>query len=221
MARKSWLALIITAASLFYMPPTAAGIQAASPSRPASSTLLYASSWQHGTLGWSSTGHNGWHTVNGQLLFDGAGSSAIIAPIRLVNRLNYAVEATIQTTGQHGNYNDGYGFGLVFRAKKGFDVYPHPGAPSALGAGMVQSVAAISGVWVYAEDNKLASTNFDPGTAWHTYRVEVRGNSIRLLIDGQLACHVKSNQFLGNPRVGLYSIESEIGVGSFKVYGLP
>lgn len=74
---------------------------------------------------------------------------------------------------------------------------------------MVQTSVALSAVWVYAEDDELDSSDYDPGTDSHTYRVEVRGNRIRLFVDGQLAAHAKSNPFLGNPRVGIYTIESE------------
>ena len=63
----------------------------------------------------------------------------------------------------------------------------------------------------------LDASNFTLDGAWHTYRVEVRFNRIKLLIDGQVYAQTTSNQFLSNRRVGLFSALHEINVRGFKV----
>lgn len=218
MSRRTAIALgailCLMLAQLYTSPTRAFG---APRGRLGAPRLVYQANWKHGKLGWSSSGDGSWQVVNGALLFDGAGASAILAPPTFTRRWNYAVEATIQTTG-HSDYNGTSGFGIAFRAKRGLDLYPHYGAPDALGAGVLNASAGIAPIWVYPEP--LDRSDFDPHGGWHTYRVEVRGNDIRLLVDGQLAARAKSNRFLGGPRMGIFSIDSEIAVRDFKVYGL-
>jgi hypothetical protein len=36
----------------------------------------------------------------------------------------------------------------------------------------------------YNADPVLAEETFDPGSEWHTYRFELRGDDVRLLVDG-------------------------------------
>ena len=36
----------------------------------------------------------------------------------------------------------------------------------------------------YNADPVIADKTFDPGNDWHTYRFELRGNQLRLLVDG-------------------------------------
>jgi hypothetical protein len=125
---------------------------------------------------------------------------------------------TAQALDHHGTYNGTYGFGIIFRAPSDPDLLPHAGAPDALGAGVVNTSAVVAGIYVYPQ--RLASSDFEPGLIWHTYRVEVRGMRIRLLIDGHLAAHARSTRFVSRTRVGLFSIDGGLTVKSFKVFTL-
>jgi hypothetical protein len=56
------------------------------------------------------------------------------------------------------------------------------------------------------------------GTDWHTYRLEARGNNLKLFIDGALRMEMTDNQHLSSGRVGLFSwYSAQINVRSFKV----
>jgi hypothetical protein len=184
---------------------------------PAQQKLVYQTTWLHGKLGWSSSGGGTWLVQNADLSYDGSGESAIMAPISTKGRSNYAIEVVTQAL-DHSDYNGTYGFGIVFRSSAKPDLLPHSSAPDTLGAGIVNTSAVIAGMYVYPQ--KLASSDFDPGQNWHTYRVEVRGTNIRLLIDGHLAAQTHSTRFLSRSRVGLFSIDAGVTVKSFKVFAL-
>lgn len=184
---------------------------------PSQQKLVYQTTWLHGKLGWSSSGIGIWQVQNGGLSYDGSGESAIMAPISTKGRSNYAIEAVAQAL-DHGSYNGTYGFGIIFRAPAKPDLLPHYGAPDALGAGIVNTSAVIAGMYVYPQ--KLASSDLDPGQNWHTYRVEVRGNGIRLLIDSQLAAQTRTTRFLSKSRIGLFCVDEGLAVKSFRVFAL-
>jgi hypothetical protein len=140
-----------------------------------------------------------------------------MAPVSTKGRSNYAIEMVAQAL-DHSDYNGTYGFGIIFRAPGKPDLLPHYGAPDALGAGIVNTSAVIAGMYVYPQE--LARSDFDPGQSWHTYRIEVRGNGIRFLIDGQLAARTRSTRFLAKSKLGLFSIDDGVTVRSFKVFAL-
>jgi hypothetical protein len=193
-------------------------IHAAFVREPAQQKLVYQTTWQHGKIGWSSTGTGTWQVQNGELSYDGSGESALMAPISTRGRRNYAVQMTAQALDHHGDYNGTYGFGIIFRSPADPDLLPHSGAPDSLGAGVVNTSAVVAGIYVYPQ--RLASSDFEPGLIWHTYRIEVRGTIIRLLIDGQLAAHTRSTRFFSRTGIGLFSIDGGLTVKSFKVFAL-
>ncbi len=63
--------------------------------------------------------------------------------------------------------------------------------------------------------------HFVPGQEWHTYRLEVEGNAIRLFVDGKLELQELSNRALTGGMVGLMGAHVELGVRRFAVYSLP
>ena len=72
----------------------------------------------------------------------------------------------------------------------------------------------------YFSVNSLSSAPFDPGKAIHTYRAEVKGNTIKLSIDNNPLASTTDNQFLDPGQVGLYSDSVQLEVISFKVTAL-
>jgi hypothetical protein len=68
--------------------------------------------------------------------------------------------------------------------------------------------------------SRIATQPFDPGNGWHTYRLEVKGNSIKLLVDGAPLVEEVDNTILSNCQVGLFSAGAQINVRSFKVIKL-
>ena len=63
---------------------------------------------------------------------------------------------------------------------------------------------------------------FEPGMDWHTYRLEVVGNTIRLQIDGRTVREEVNNRLISSPGgdVFIYSNDDQINVRSFKVIAL-
>jgi hypothetical protein len=63
--------------------------------------------------------------------------------------------------------------------------------------------------------------SFDPAAGWHIYRVEVRGNDIRVMVDGAVITEV-SNATTGTTSgsVGLWDDHTEVAVRAFRVRDL-
>lgn len=72
-------------------------------------------------------------------------------------------------------------------------------------------------LWTAGNSTVLAATAFQPGNAIHRYRIEVRGNELRMLIDGAIALTATDNTYLTGNRVGLWSDQAQINVLSFEV----
>jgi hypothetical protein len=115
------------------------------------------------------------------------GSSAVAEPwlvLSAVPSADFAVEAEIRVTGRLESVCD-QSFGLVAGS---------PGADQVFGGGLIFPCASDTprarltdvSVWEngYNADPVLAEQTFDPGSEWHTYRFELRGDDVRLLVDG-------------------------------------
>jgi hypothetical protein len=115
------------------------------------------------------------------------GSSAVAEPwlvLSTVPSADFAVEAEIRVTGRLESVCD-QSFGLVAGS---------PGADQVFGGGLIFPCASDTprarltdvSVWEngYNADPVLAEETFDPGNEWHTYRFELRGDDVRLLVDG-------------------------------------
>jgi hypothetical protein len=156
-------------------------------------TVLYQADWSHGLTGW--TGAHGWKVVQGQLVSDSSGSATFTIPYMLPVT-DYAVEVRVQVVRSvppyGGNYEivapklpgkDGYHAGVLDLKAPGprpFGDHPQshvnldPYSDAAQGSGIPQ--------------------DYEPGSGWHTYRVEVRGNEASLLDNGTQIGSVSSQQ---------------------------
>jgi len=145
--------------------------------------VLYWADWTHGLAGWP--GAHGWKVVQGQLESDKSGSSTFTIPYQLTVS-NYAIEFRLQVVRSlppySGDYEivapkltdkDGYHAGIFnlkgpgprpFGDHPQSQVYLDPSSPVSQSSGMPQ--------------------DYEPGSGWHTYRVEVQGNEVSLLDDG-------------------------------------
>jgi hypothetical protein len=115
------------------------------------------------------------------------GTSAVAEPwlvLSAVPTTTFAVEAEIRVNGLLASVCD-QSFGLTAGS---------PGTDQMYGGGLIFPCAAESArarltdvsVWEdgYNADPVLAEEAFDPGDDWHTYRFELRGDELRLLVDG-------------------------------------
>lgn len=64
--------------------------------------------------------------------------------------------------------------------------------------------------------------DFEPGTRWRIYRVEVRGSLATLLIDGQVASRARSDKMrqLSTGAIHVYCTGVELRLSGFTVYAL-
>ena len=196
-------------------PNTTAPTATSAPPRP--NTVIYQANWSGGSGGWPVGGQ--WAILDGKLLNNGSSQNGIqygpifapfVPPIA-----NYAVEASIQVVQQQSSP----GFGIFVRA------------PTTDDLGYVGGISGYLDAHGYNDSATLAANNlscdgthpcnpFDPGNSWHTYRLEVRGNSISYYIDGGFIVQLKDNQYLDPGRVGILCGEAQIAVRSFKVIAL-
>ena len=70
------------------------------------------------------------------------------------------------------------------------------------------------------EGGDIAAIDYTRDMGWHTYRMEVKGNTIKFLIDGAPIVETADNRYLTGGKVGLWSDNAQISVRSFKVIAL-
>jgi len=169
-----------------------------------------ADNWRGWPLG------SGWKRLGGMLLNDGSnggynGKPTLVAPVSCQPRtMDYAVEAKIQVV----QFSDQYsGFGINVRGvpssshEPGYSTYIDSASDS--GA----NISVVGG-------DVLKGAPFNPGTNFHVYRAEVKGNSIAFVIDGTTILSVVDNRFISAGEVGLWCANAQIELSSFKVVTL-
>lgn len=185
-----------------------------SPPRPG--TVLYQAdqSWS----GWS--GSKDWQIANRMLVNNGTallGGPTIVAPYQ-ANVSDYALEANIQVVHWNGccisewamvvrtssNGNDWQGYSV------GDDIVTDAGPDKSV------KISTSSGNFGSA----IANAPYYPDSAFHLYRVEVKGNSIKLYIDGGLKLNVNDNTNLTGGQVGFWSFGVQLDISSFKIIAL-
>jgi hypothetical protein len=196
---------------------------------------VYQTNFRKGTLGWSSSGTGGgtvqWRAAGGFLSFSanpdgGYPYSALIAPYDPRKLKGYAIEASMQSNPDN-NYGPDPSFGIVARITPHSDMRGNGifGAvhyqledweyPSSAGIGYLVDWTGYSPEWT-----ALNESDFDAGTAWHTYRLEVRGVNYRFLVDGTLAASGTSTAYASASRIGLFASNVQLTVRSFRVFAL-
>jgi hypothetical protein len=68
--------------------------------------------------------------------------------------------------------------------------------------------------------NVLSTAPFDPQNAWHSYRVEVKGTTIKFFVDDGLLLSADDSRFLGAGQIGLLSDYMQVKLRSFKITAL-
>lgn len=172
---------------------------------PTEATILYQADWSGGLNGWF--GSQDWKTVDGMLVSDGTNGSvrlSITAPAALNTIDDYAVEAEIQVVRALGCSS----FGVVARID---------GKGGGYQAGINYCEFKGAAFWQMLD---LGYKEFQPGSGWHTYRLEVQGNNLKFLIDEALALETSDNRYLSGGQVGLWSDEVQLNIRSFKVIKL-
>jgi hypothetical protein len=195
---------------------------------------IYRADWSSGMGGWTAT--NDWHIVNGMLVNDGTqhaseGNPTAFAPYPPQDIANYSVQAEIRLD----KYTDAgdYGadsFGIAVRYSDSNGGYKLGACASAPGYSLVTpcdaSDFAVSYVLIlsdgdFSNDTPVKKVPFQPGSGnWHTYRIDVQGNTITVWIDGSMVFQVTDDKFLSAGQVGLWSDRCQISIRSFTITAL-
>jgi hypothetical protein len=131
------------------------------------------------------------------------------------SRTNYAVEVRMQLIRTVDTLNGCY-FGVITRL-----VAPGQGYLSVVGPNQQDSGGGPSArIQIYTVNTTLAQANYDPGLAWHIYRVEVKNTHIAFLIDGTLVAQANDTSFTSGGQVGLQTYACQLAVSGFTVYSL-
>lgn len=207
---------------------TEAGTPAAFPAAtPPADLLLYYADTSGGLEEWALPDlakDDSWMRVDGMLVNDGGGEGDLLqAPYR-PRIADYAVEAEVRMVGLRRGAIF-LGFGLCVRAGEEGAYWGGVNflqGPHAFVGGAASSVGGPPRFLVASYPNDVvAVTDFDPGfDRWQTYRIEVDGNMLRLLVNGQLVAAGTDDRFDDRGRVGLWSSGLEIEVRRFAVLAL-
>src|SRR6266571_1099396 len=186
-----------------------------------SGTLLYQADWSHGLSGWQGT--HGWKVVQGQLETDSNDLATITIPYR-PPVTNYTLEVRIQIVRLLQN-NGGY-FTIFATRAPGKDGYqagvsdlkgsaPRPNGSHPQAQVLIDPSSSMSSA-------SAPPIDYEPGSQWHIYRVEVRDNQALLLADGVQIGRASSEQtaVLSNGPIGLSSELLVLRVSSFRVTAL-
>jgi hypothetical protein len=165
-------------------------------------TILYQiDDWSSGTAGWAAAGQ--WKTVGGMLVTDGTSDSFAVAPVDLTDYPDYVVEAEVQIVDPTAATD----VLLVARMINGSGYYGgFDGSASRMAVGY--------------DHTELGGADFVLDGQWHTLRLEVRGNSIKLFLGQAEVARATDNRALDPGTVGLYCAGGQINVRSFTVSAL-
>ena len=157
---------------------------------------------------------SGWKRLGDVLLNDGSnggynGRPTLVAPASCQPKtMDYAVEAKIQVVQSSGDYS---GFGINVR---GVPSSSHePGYSTYIDATSGANISVVGG-------DVLKGASFNPGTDFHVYRAEVKGNTITFVIDGAPVLSVVDNRYISAGEVGLWCANAQIEMSSFKIVAL-
>jgi hypothetical protein len=189
---------------------------------------MYKADWSKGMDGWVQSG--GWSSVNGMLVNDGQdynndGHPTASAPLFPQDIPNYSVQVDMRLDRytDEGGISGLAGFGVVVRWSQDQN------------GGYKIGVCASAGIYSCGNaDHELLLSDgsffqsapvrqvlFRPayGT-WHTYRIDVQGNTITVWVDGGMIFQATDDKYLSAGTVGLWSDRSQISVRNFTITAL-
>ena len=181
---------------------------------PPTGNALYRADWSGGLAGW--LGGGDWQVAGGLLTHGGAtGSdpSFILAPAQTLVS-NYAVEAEIRVLNPA---DASAAAGILVRREQG-DASGYMGGWGHDEDGL--SVAVIGRSELLFHGGPELAKAYAPGSEWHTYRLEVRGNVIQLFIDRAPFLTYSNDRYLSGVTTSLWSRGAQIEVRSFAILAL-
>jgi serine/threonine protein kinase len=190
------------------LPPTA-GPSAGDAAIAVPGTVLYQADWSSGLNGW--VGGADWKVADGMLISDAPRDRSIIAAPYVPRTADYAVEADIQRTDDNTGF---VSFSILARGDRlqGYWAGAHLGTGRSPGVGVEAELPSVPKLLMFKY--------FDPGKEWHRYRVDVRGDTIRMYVDGKLMIDVVDDTYRSSTGTGLWSWGTRINVRDFHVLSL-
>jgi hypothetical protein len=178
--------------------------------------VLYASDWSIGLGGWPAS--YGWTVEGGLLRNDGSDFGDgnwlgglwnlhwVAAPYVVPTDLtHYAVEAEIRLAQRPACGS----FGLVVRGAQQVGIHDCQGNAPPVVSLRTHTPALLAATPMPA--------SFDPSREWHVYRIEVRGDEIRALVDGAVIATSRDASLVGGGAVGLWDDHTQLTVRAFSV----
>jgi hypothetical protein len=168
-------------------------------------TVLYEiTDWSEGTSGWAAAGQ--WKTAGGMLVADGSSDSFAVAPVDLTGYPDYVVECEIQILEPEGDI-DVFLIARMINGRGLWGGFDSNNTRMKIGYGRFGKTS-------------IARVDFDMDGDWHQYRLEVRGNSLKLYFEEAEVARAMDNRALEAGTVGIYCGNGQINVRSFRVIAL-
>lgn len=201
-------------------PTATTPLQPTATSLPAG-TVLYQADWSHGLSQWQASG--GWQVSQGQLEVAGNSLAKITIPYRPAVA-NYAIEVRLEIVsliqGEGGYWTV---FGQKQPGKDGFQAgaLGIKGSEERMSGSHGQAQVYFDPLTAMAPGVGLP-VDYDPGFKWHTYRVEVLENSVRLRDNGVSLAYGSSvdSDFISNGPIGLECERLVLRIASIRVLAM-
>lgn len=184
-------------------------------------TVLYQANWSHGLT--SLQGTRGWKVVQGQLETSTGDPAMLAVPYR-PTVINYAIEIRLQIV-RLFQTNGGY-FIIMASKEAGRDGYEAgvnglEGSTSRPNGAHPQAQVYIDPISSMAIGSAYP-IDYEPGSQWHTFRVEVQGNEAILLVDDVQIGRASSEKtdLLSNGPIRLSSALLDLRVSSLRIISL-
>lgn len=213
MAFRGYRVLAVLAAMIaLYLPQAVNAVPVAAAraqaSGPSAGRVLF--QWK-----FPARGHTGsWTFQKGTMAFDGESPGYAFPSIVLKGATNFAVEATMRSPGSGGSTANLTGFGVVVGHSPS---NPHT---SISGGSFFSTQSEDNNPQLYWNSDTVGGAAFTPGTAWHTYRLEVHENLYTLFIDGHQVVQYPIDDHPFPTRAGVFSLYDRVQVKTFKILGL-
>jgi hypothetical protein len=212
------IAALATALPLGFLYPRSAA--AATPAAVPARTTLYSASSKASFAKWKVD--PGFKVSGGVLSYDGKGANGdagAVAPFTTKGLTSFAVEVRMQIGKATNAAQASYDL-FVRRSAKNGRTGIFAGYDAVAGTDSARNVADL--FWNGTVDNYVPGAAFTPGSAFHTYRIEVQGTVYRFLIDGKAVVPwtiIKDDSTF--TRLGLAFVYVPAKIKSFKVLTLP
>lgn len=181
--------------------PTGATATPTATATPAGAPPLCESDVANNWSGWNI--QPPWKLLNGTLLTDNSSNSTLIPPANCQpTTRNYAVQETLQVVQGSGQ------FGFVVRGGSvpGYTVGIDLGYPRAY----IDSTQNLG----------IQYNNMPDASQSHTYRAEVKDNTVTFLIDGTQVMQITDNTYLDPGKIAIFCAGTQLEITDFQVFVL-